>query len=97
MSNPMAKVHERGQEPVDEHQPVLRAGTHGTLPRPRGQLGLVPFMPQQAYQGDEFSDHTGRQPRDPAIADDHRTSHSPPGHGRPSGTRRLTANRARAR
>ncbi len=47
MSNPMAKMHESGQEPVDEHQPVLRAGSHSTLPRPRGKPVLAPFMPQR--------------------------------------------------
>jgi hypothetical protein len=53
---------EGGQEPVDEHEPVLRTGAHSTLPRPRGQLGLVTLMPQRANLGDEFSDHLGRQP-----------------------------------
>ncbi len=32
MSNPVAKVHERGQQPVDEDQAVLRTGAHRTLP-----------------------------------------------------------------
>lgn len=31
---PLPEVHEGGQEPVDEHEPVLRAGAHRPLPRP---------------------------------------------------------------
>ncbi|MFD9248280.1 hypothetical protein ACFV0D_41520, partial [Streptomyces sp. NPDC059556] len=73
----MAKVHEHGQESVDEHQPVLRTGAHSALPRPRGQLGLVTLMPQRPHLGNEFSDHIGRQARDPAVADDQCTSRVP--------------------
>lgn len=73
----MAEMHERGQEPVDEHQPVLPAGAHGPLPRPGHELGVVPFMPQRAHLGSEFSDHVGRQTRDPPVADDHCTRSVP--------------------
>ncbi|MGV9248977.1 hypothetical protein [Streptomyces sp. NPDC003710] len=66
----MAEVHERGQEPVDEDQPVLRTGAHGPLPWPGCEHGLVPFMPQRNYFGDWFSDHISRQARDPPVADD---------------------------
>jgi hypothetical protein len=38
---PVAKVHEGGQEPVDEAQPVLRAGTDHPLPEPGDKPGLV--------------------------------------------------------
>ncbi|MEU8998434.1 hypothetical protein AB0C95_27020 [Streptomyces caniferus] len=55
---------ERGQETVDEHQPVLRTGAHGSLPRPGGQPGLMPFLPQRTYFGQEFSDRFDRQARD---------------------------------
>ncbi|WP_206190735.1 hypothetical protein, partial [Streptomyces phaeochromogenes] len=39
--------------------------------------GLVPLMPQRAYLSDKFSNHSGRQARDPSIADDHCTSRVP--------------------
>ncbi|GAA2777176.1 hypothetical protein [Streptomyces showdoensis] len=45
MGDPMTKMDEHDQEPVDEHQPLLLAGTHSTPPRPGGQLCLVTFMP----------------------------------------------------
>ncbi|WP_256337805.1 hypothetical protein, partial [Streptomyces fradiae] len=61
---------ESGQEPVDEDEPVLRAGAHGPLPRPGRKPGLVPFTPQRAQFGHEFSDHVSRQTRDPPVADD---------------------------
>lgn len=60
MSNPVAKVHERGQEPVDEHHLVLRTSAHGTLPRPGRKPRLVPLMPQRPHFSNEFSNHSGR-------------------------------------
>lgn len=45
MSDPLREMEERGQEPVDEHQPAPRAGTHSPLPRRRGQPCLVTLMP----------------------------------------------------
>ncbi|MFG2162913.1 MULTISPECIES: transposase [Streptomyces] len=68
---------ECGQEPVDEHQPALRAGTHGPLPLPGGKPGLVALMPQRPHVGHEFSNHISRQARDPPVADDQCTSRVP--------------------
>ncbi|MFF3379338.1 hypothetical protein ACFYXF_41090 [Streptomyces sp. NPDC002680] len=68
---------ESGQQAVDEHQPVLRAGASGLLPLPGGKLGLVAFMPQRADLGDKFSDHIDRKARDPLVADDQCTSRVP--------------------
>jgi hypothetical protein len=70
MRGGVTEVDEGGQEPVDEDQPVLRAGAHSTLPRPGGEPGLVPLMPQRTQLCDEFSDHVGRQARDPSVAGD---------------------------
>lgn len=68
---------ERGQEPVNEDQPVLRAGAHSPLPWPGGKLGLVPRMPQRANLGNEFGDHIGRQARDPPVTHDRCTRRVP--------------------
>lgn len=38
---------EGGQKSVDEGRLVFRAGAHGPLPRPGGELGLVLFMPHR--------------------------------------------------
>lgn len=65
MRGGMPKVHEGGQEPVDKHQTVLRTRAHSTLPWPGRKLGLMPFVPQRTQLCDEFSDHVGRQARDP--------------------------------
>ncbi|MFJ4691753.1 hypothetical protein [Streptomyces sp. NPDC088766] len=73
----MSEVHEGGHEPVDEDQPVLRAGTDRLLPRPGRKPGLVPFMPQRAELSHEFSDHVGRRARDPPVADDRCTRRVP--------------------
>ncbi|MDX3427306.1 hypothetical protein PV440_42585, partial [Streptomyces sp. ME02-6985-2c] len=73
----MTKMDERGQEPVDEHQPVLRAGAHGPLPRSSGKFRLVTLLPQRTDLLDEFSNHSGSQARDPPITDDRRTRRVP--------------------
>ncbi|MYW31111.1 hypothetical protein [Streptomyces sp. SID2119] len=65
----MAKVHERGKEPVDEDHAVLRTGADRTLPRPGRKPGPVPLVPQQPYLSDEFRYHRRRQARDPPVAD----------------------------
>jgi hypothetical protein len=75
--NPVSEVHEGGQKPVDEDQPVLRTRAHSTLPRPGRKPGLVPLAPQRTKLCDEFSDHVGRQARDPPVADDRCTRRVP--------------------
>ncbi len=50
---------ERGQEPLDENQPMVCTRAHNTLPRPQRKLGLVPFTPQRAQLCDEFSNLVG--------------------------------------
>ncbi len=77
MSDPVTEVHEGGQEPVDEDQPVLRASAYGPLPLPGRKPGLMPFMPQRTQLGHEFSDHASRQARDPTVADDRCTRRVP--------------------
>ncbi|MGW8954652.1 hypothetical protein [Streptomyces sp. NPDC055709] len=64
----MTEMDEGGQKPVDEHQPVLRAGAYDPLPSLGGEPGLVPIVPQQADFGHEFSDHISRQAPDPPVA-----------------------------
>ncbi len=63
MRGGVTEMHERGQETVDEHQPVLRAGAHCPLPWPGRELGLVPLVPQRSYLGNEFSNHSSREAR----------------------------------
>ncbi|MFF9340762.1 MULTISPECIES: hypothetical protein [unclassified Streptomyces] len=41
MSDPVTKMAEDGQEPVDEHRPVLRTGAHRPLPLPAGTPDLT--------------------------------------------------------
>lgn len=72
MGDPVTEMDQRGQQPVDEHQPLLRAGAHRPLPRASGKPRLMTLMPQRPALLDEFSNHSGSQPRDPPIADDHR-------------------------
>jgi hypothetical protein len=96
---PVTEMDESGQEPVDEHQPMLRTGTDRALSRSGRKRGLVPLVPQRTYLGYEFSDHTSRQAGDPAVSDDRLTC---PVSRHPimindQALRRLTHNHARAR
>ncbi len=70
MRGTVAKVDERGQEPVDKDQPVHCPGANGPFPWPGLQSHLVPFMPQQTDLHAEFGYHLARQTCDPPIADD---------------------------
>lgn len=45
VSGTVAKVNERGQDLVDEDQPVLCISANGPLPWPGFQSRLVPFVP----------------------------------------------------
>jgi hypothetical protein len=77
VGDPVSEVHEGGQEPVDEDQPVLRAGTDRPLPRPGCKPGPVPFMPQRTKLSHEFSNHVGRQAHDSPVAGDRCTRRVP--------------------
>ncbi|WP_327720283.1 hypothetical protein OG381_36760 [Streptomyces sp. NBC_00490] len=67
----MTEMDQGGQQPVDEHQLVLRTSAYGPLPWPGYEPGLVALVPQRADLRDEFTDHVGRQARDPPVADEH--------------------------
>jgi hypothetical protein len=77
MSDTVTEMDESGQEPVGEHQLVLSLGAYGPLPWSRGQLDPVTLLPRRTYLSDKFSDHSGRQTRDPVAADDHCTRRVP--------------------
>lgn len=77
MCGTVAEVDEGSQEPVDEHEQVLRTGAHRALPRQGGKPGLMTLVSQRTYPGNEFSDPVGRHSRDPAVADDRCASHGP--------------------
>jgi hypothetical protein len=73
----VTEMHERGEEPVDEHQLVLRARAHSPLPWPGRKLGLLSGVPQRAYLCDEFNDHLSRQAGDPPVVNDRCTRRVP--------------------
>jgi hypothetical protein len=65
------------QQPVDEHQLVLRTSACGPLPLPGGETGLMAHVPQPADLSNESSDHIRRQAHDPPDTGDHCTSRVP--------------------
>ena len=52
----MAEVNQCGQEPVDEHELVLRAGADSPPSWTRGKCRLVSLVPQRPDLRDEFGD-----------------------------------------
>ncbi|MDQ0604779.1 hypothetical protein QF037_009124 [Streptomyces canus] len=54
MGDPGAQMDKRDQQPVDEHQPVVRTDTQSPLPRPGGKPDLVTLVPQRPDLADEF-------------------------------------------
>ncbi|MET7898791.1 hypothetical protein [Streptomyces mirabilis] len=73
----MTQMNQGGQQPVGEHQPVLRTATPVPASAAGSEPGLVALVPQRADLSDEFSLHIGRQARDPPVADNHCTSRVP--------------------
>ncbi|GGY19063.1 hypothetical protein GCM10010358_82530 [Streptomyces minutiscleroticus] len=69
----MAQAHQSGQQAVDEDEPVPRPRSHSPLPRPSREPSLMLLVPQRPYLSDEFSDHHGREPRDPLLRHDQLT------------------------
>lgn len=45
MSGAMAQTHQRGQQPVDEDELVLRTGSYRPFPRPCRQARLMLLVP----------------------------------------------------
>ena len=54
MRGAMAQIHQGGQQPVDEDEPVLRTGSHSSPPRPSREQCLMLPVQQRAYFSDEF-------------------------------------------
>jgi hypothetical protein len=65
----VAQVHEGGQQPVDEHQPVPGASPHRPPARSIGQACVLACLPARAQLGDQLSQDLPGQPGQPAIGD----------------------------
>ena len=55
MGDPVTEVHEGGQQPVDEHQPVPGACSDRPLPRPICQSCVLTRLPSRSQLGDKVS------------------------------------------
>ena len=53
MGDPVAQVHEGGQQPVEEHQPVPGSGSDRSLARPIGQPCVLTRLPTRPQLGDQ--------------------------------------------
>ena len=67
MRGAVAQTHQRGQQPIDEDELVLRPGSYRPLPWPSGKPSLMQLVSQRPYLSDEFSDHRRRQRGDPVL------------------------------
>jgi len=77
VSGAVAQTHQRGQQPIEDDEVVLRPGSYRPLPWPSGKPSLMQLVPQRPYLSDEFSDHRRRQPGDPVLRHDQLTRPSP--------------------
>ncbi|MEX5721065.1 hypothetical protein [Geodermatophilus maliterrae] len=95
----MAQVHQGGQQPVNEHQPVPRARPDRPLARPIGQSRVLARLPFRPELSDQLGEHFLGQSGHAAIGDSSGTGQRP-GHItsllRPSRATR-PANHARGR
>jgi hypothetical protein len=62
-------MHESGQQPVDEHQPVPGASSERLLTRPIDQSRVLTHLPARSHLSDQPSYDLPGQPGHPAIAD----------------------------
>ena len=67
MGDCVAQVHEGGQQPVEEHQPV--PGTGRPSARPIGQPRVLARLPARPELGDQLSQDLRGQSGHPAIGD----------------------------
>ncbi len=74
MGDPVAQVHQGGQQPVEEHQPVPGTGSDRPPTRPIGQPRVLTRLPARPELGDQLSQHFPGQPGHPAIDDSGGTS-----------------------
>jgi hypothetical protein len=78
MGHSVAQVHQGGQQPVDEHQPV--PGTRPDRPpppRPIGQPRVPARLSARSQLGDQLSQNLPGQPGHPAIGDSGGTGQRP--------------------
>jgi hypothetical protein len=73
----VAQVHEGGQQPVDEHQPVPGTRPDRPPPRPIGQPRVPARLPARPQLGDQLSQNLPGQPGHPAIGDSGGTGQRP--------------------
>jgi hypothetical protein len=69
MGDPVAQLHQRGQQPVEEHQAVPGTGSDRPPPRPIGQPRILARLPTRSQLGDQLGQHLSRQPGHSAIGD----------------------------
>jgi hypothetical protein len=69
MGDSVAQVHQGGQQPVEEHQPVPGAGADCPLPGPIGQPRVLACLPARSQLGDQLGQDLPGQSGHPAIGD----------------------------
>jgi len=75
--DPVAQVHEGGQQPVNEHQPVPGTGPDRPLPRPNGQPCVLARLPARPHFDDQLSEDLRGQPGHSAIGNSGGTGQRP--------------------
>ncbi len=69
MGDPVTQVHQGGQQPVHEHQPVPGASSDRPLARPIGQPCVLARLPARSQLGDQLRQNLRGQSGHSAIGD----------------------------
>jgi len=73
----VAQVHQGGQQPVEEHQPVPGTGPDRPPARPIGQPRILARLPARSQLGDQLSQDLSGQSGHMAIGDNGGTGQAP--------------------
>ncbi len=77
MGDPVPQLHQGGQQPFNEHQPVPGASADRPPARPIGQPCVLAGLPAWSQLGDQLSEHFSGQPGHMAIGDSGGTGQAP--------------------
>ena len=77
MGDPVAQVHQGGQQPVNKHQPVPGTGPDRPPTQPTGQPCVLARLPARPQLGDQLRQDLRGQPGHSAIGNSGGTGQAP--------------------
>ncbi|WP_233600233.1 hypothetical protein [Micromonospora sp. M71_S20] len=90
---PVPQVHQRGQQPINEPEPMLGSRSDPATACPRGEPVMVLCPPLRPQLADQALNHRAGQARQPTIRHDRSTHHGTNNDHRYSRIRNLARDR----